>query len=200
MEYISAPIARATLTPSNTGIPQKVQIRLATIGYGIQGTGDTAGAQEVDGVEFVAACDLYDGRLQNAKERYGKQMFEHVWFGHYRFAEGKMSTRKGNVIFMEDVLNKSIELVEKIIEEKNPDLKNKKRVAQMVGVGAIAFGDLFNDRIKNITFDWDKILDFNGDTGPYLQYTHARCCSILRKADRFEESTYICSILRVSEK
>lgn len=111
-----------------------------------------------------------------------KEKFVHVDFGLFRFPEGKMSTRKGKVIFLEEVLNKAMEMAEKIIEEKNPGLKNKKEVAKMVGIGAIIFGDLSNDRIKDVEFDWNRILSFEGETAPYLQYTHARACSILRKA------------------
>lgn len=111
-----------------------------------------------------------------------KEKFVHVDFGLFRFPEGKMSTRKGKVIFLEEVLDKAIEMAEKIIEEKNPDLKNKKEIAKIVGIGAIIFGDLGNDRIKDVEFDWNRILSFEGETAPYLQYTHARACSILRKA------------------
>ncbi len=111
-----------------------------------------------------------------------KNKLVHVDFGLFRFPEGKMSTRKGQVIFLEEVLNKAIELAEKIIEEKNPTLQNKKEVAVMVGVGAIIFADLSNDRIRDIDFDWNRMLSFDGETAPYLQYTHARACSILRKA------------------
>jgi arginyl-tRNA synthetase len=106
----------------------------------------------------------------------------HIAFGMYRFKDiGKMSTRKGNVIFMDDVLNKSIELAEQIIETKNPDLPNKKLIAQQVGLGAIIFNDLSSDRIKNVDFDWDRALDFEGDSGPYVQYCTVRCKSILKK-------------------
>ncbi|MBI2112525.1 arginine--tRNA ligase [Candidatus Woesearchaeota archaeon] len=115
--------------------------------------------------------------------KYDSEMFKHVDFGLFKFPEGKMSTRKGNVIFLEEVLDKAIELVRKLIEEKNPDLKNKEEVARQVGVGAIIFADLSNDRIRDINFDWDRMLSFEGETGPYLQYTHARACSILRKAE-----------------
>ncbi len=108
--------------------------------------------------------------------------FVHVDFGLFRFPEGKMSTRKGRVIFLEDVLEKAISQAEKIIEEKNPSLANKKEVAKVVGVGAIIFGDLSSDRIRDVDFDWNRMLSFEGETGPYLQYTHARACSILRKA------------------
>lgn len=113
-----------------------------------------------------------------------KEKLVHIDFGLFQFPEGKMSTRKGNVIFLEEVLEKSISLVENIIEEKNPRLVNKKEVSRAVGVGAITFADLSHDRIKNIEFNWDKMLSFEGETGPYVQYTHARSCSILRKAER----------------
>jgi arginyl-tRNA synthetase len=117
--------------------------------------------------------------------KYGiKDKLEHIDFGLFKFPEGKMSTRKGNVIFLEEVLNKSIKLASKIIEKKNPKLKNKQEVAKQVGVGAIIFSDLSNDRIKNIDFDWDRMLSFEGETAPYLQYTHARASSILRKANQ----------------
>jgi arginyl-tRNA synthetase len=107
----------------------------------------------------------------------------HIDFGLFRFSGEKMSTRKGKVIFMEDVLNEASETILKIIEEKNPDLEEKERVAEEVGAGAIIFGDLVNERIKNITFSWEKMLQFEGDTGPYIQYAHARCRSILRKGE-----------------
>ena len=110
------------------------------------------------------------------------EKFIHVDFGLIRFPEGRMSTRRGNVIFLEEVLQKAIALVREAIEAKNPALEDKDAVARDVGVGAIIFGDLVNDRVRDITFDWKRILDFEGDSGPYVQYTHARACSILRKA------------------
>jgi arginyl-tRNA synthetase len=106
---------------------------------------------------------------------------EHVPFGLVRFKDGKMSTRKGKVVLLEEVLNKAVQLSLDIIAEKNPSLAAKETVARQVGIGAIIFGDLSNDRIKDVEFDWDKILDFSGETGPYIQYSHARICSILRK-------------------
>ncbi|MBN1645173.1 arginine--tRNA ligase [Candidatus Woesearchaeota archaeon] len=111
-----------------------------------------------------------------------KKKFKHVNFGFYLSPEGgKMATRKGKIVFMEDVLNESIELAKKTIEEKNPELKNKDEVAKQVGVGAVIFYDLVNDRIRDVVFDWKRILDFEGDTGPYLMYTFARASSIVRK-------------------
>lgn len=110
----------------------------------------------------------------------------HVPFGLIRFKDGKMSTRQGTLVFLEDVLNRAVELADSIIREKNPGLVNKEEVARQVGIGAIIFGDLANDRIKDIEFDWDKILDFSGETAPYIQYSHARICSILRKTDAYD--------------
>lgn len=105
----------------------------------------------------------------------------HVPFGLIRFQEGKMSTRAGTIILLEEVLKRSIDMAREIIEEKNPDLQDKDIAARAVGLGAIRFGDLSNDRIKNIEFDWDKALDFSGETAAYIQYAHARISSILRK-------------------
>jgi arginyl-tRNA synthetase len=106
----------------------------------------------------------------------------HISFGMYRFKdEGKMSTRRGRVIFMDDVLEKAIEIVQKIIAEKNPEMPNKDKIAEQVGVGAIIFNDLMNDRVKNVDFDWEKVLDFEGDSGPYVQYCQVRCNSLIKK-------------------
>jgi len=105
----------------------------------------------------------------------------HISFGLYRFKEGKMSTRAGRVILFEDVITQAIELVGKMIEDKNPTLENKETVARQVAMGAVIFNDLVNDRVKNVEFDWDRILSVEGDSGPYVQYTVVRCKSILRK-------------------
>lgn len=105
----------------------------------------------------------------------------HIPFGLYRFKEGKMSTRQGRVIVFEDLINKAIELAKALIEEKNPALENKDQVALQVAVGALTFGDLMNDRMKDVEFDWGKMLSFEGDTGPFVQYTAVRCRSVLKK-------------------
>ena len=107
----------------------------------------------------------------------------HVPFGLVSLGDGKLSTRSGHVVLMEDILNQSIDKTKGIIEAKNPNLKDKDKVAEQVGIGAIIFEDLYNSRIKNVVFDLDRMLSFEGETGPYAQYTYARCCSILRKAD-----------------
>lgn len=105
----------------------------------------------------------------------------HVDFGLMKFKDGKMSTRKGTVVLLEDLLKEAIERTGKIIEEKNPALKNKEEIARAIGIGAVIFADLSSKRVKDVLFDWDEILNFDGETGPYVQYTHARLCSIMRK-------------------
>lgn len=106
----------------------------------------------------------------------------HVPYGLVSMEGGKLSTRSGNVIYAEDILHESIQKIYEIIEEKNPDLEDKETVARQVGIGAILFNDLYNQRIKDVVFNWDKILNFDGETGPYVQYTYARCASVMRKA------------------
>ena len=107
---------------------------------------------------------------------------EHVSFGMVSYEGRSLSTREGYVVYLEDLLNKAIEKAREIIEEKSPNLQNKDEVARQVGVGAVVYFDLHNDRNKDIDFRWERALNFDGETGPYVQYTHARCCSVLRKA------------------
>ena len=106
----------------------------------------------------------------------------HVDFGQILFGEGKkMSSRKGNVILLKDVLDEAVERAAKTIEDKNPGLENKQEVAEAVGIGAVIFADLSSRRIKDVSFSWDEILNFEGETGPYVQYTHVRACSVIEK-------------------
>ena len=105
----------------------------------------------------------------------------HVAYGMVSLEEGTMSTRKGNVVFLEDVINKCIEKAYTILHEKNPDLENKEEVAKKVGVGAVIFGALYNNKIKDIVFSYDKVLNFDGETSVYVQYTCARANSVLQK-------------------
>ncbi|MDO5708079.1 MAG: arginine--tRNA ligase [Andreesenia angusta] len=108
----------------------------------------------------------------------------HAPFGRVSTEEGKLQTRKGNVILLEDLLSRSIEKVKETIESKNPELENKDEVAKMVGIGAVIFNDLSNNKIKDIVFNWDRMLSFEGETGPYLQYTAVRAKSILSRVDK----------------
>ena len=107
----------------------------------------------------------------------------HVQFGMVALEEGTMSTRKGRVVFLEDVLKQAIEKTKETILAKNPEAKNVDTIAKEVGVGAVVFQELSNSRIKDYTFSWERTLSFEGETGPYVQYTHARCCAVLRKAN-----------------
>lgn len=106
----------------------------------------------------------------------------HVSFGMVSMQDGTLSTRKGKVVFLEEVLNAAVEKTLAVITEKSPDLPDKPAVARQVGVGAVVWNALYSSRIKDIVFSWDKALNFDGETGPYVQYTHARCCAVLRKA------------------
>ncbi len=110
----------------------------------------------------------------------------HVDFGMVALEEGSLSTRRGRVVFLEDVLNKAVEKTKEIIEEKNPNLENKEEVAKQVGIGAVVFQELSNNRIKDYTFSWDSTLTFEGDSGPYVQYTYARSQSVLKKAGGYD--------------
>jgi len=154
--------------------------------------------------DLVAAIDRYHQykfdlmiyNVGNEQSLHFKQLFlaleklgymwvkncKHISHGLYRFKEGRMSTRKGKIIFMEDVIKEAIEKSTKIIAEKNPDLKNKEEVAKKIAIGAIKYNDLAQNRRTDIVFDWEKMLNFNGDSGPYLQYTYTRIQSIIRKS------------------
>ncbi|MEW6750957.1 MAG: arginine--tRNA ligase [Candidatus Latescibacterota bacterium] len=122
-------------------------------------------ALELAGQEWVSRC-------------------EHAPFGLMSFKGGKMSTRRGNMVFLEDVLDQAVKLTGQIIVEKNPQLPGRDEVARQVGISAVVFADLDTRRTRNVVFDWQEVLNFDGETGPYLQYTHARFCSILRRYGR----------------
>ncbi len=107
----------------------------------------------------------------------------HVAYGMVSLEDGAMSTRKGKVVWLEDVINKCVEKAYSVIDEKNPALENKADVAEKVGVGAVIFGALYNNKIKDITFSYDKVLNFDGETSVYVQYTCARASSVLARAE-----------------
>ena len=106
----------------------------------------------------------------------------HVAYGMVSLEDGAMSTRKGKVVWLEDVISRCVEKAKNILTEKNPDLENKDEVAEQVGVGAVVFGALYNNKIKDIVFSYDKALNFDGETSVYVQYTCARASSVLEKA------------------
>ena len=109
----------------------------------------------------------------------------HVAYGMVSLEDGSMSTRKGRVVYLEDVIHKCIEKAADVIAEKNPELENRGEVARIVGVGAVIFGALYNNKIKDITFSYDKVLNFEGETSCYVQYTCARANSVLEKAGAY---------------
>ena len=115
---------------------------------------------------------------------------KHVAFGMVSGTEGAFSTRKGNMVKLRDVLQAAIDKTGAIMAEKSPNLENREEVAREVGVGALVWNSLYNGRIKDVVFDWDTVLNFDGETGPYAQYTHARACSVLRKAQPEGEIDY----------
>jgi len=136
---------------------------------------------------YVVGSDqrLHFRQLKGVLRRMGlawESRVEHVDFGLMRLPEGKLSTRKGQVVFLEDLLDKAVDEARRIIGEKNPELADAGAIAEQVGVGAVIFHDLKKERVKDVVFEWSEVLSFEGETGPYVQYTHARLASILRKA------------------
>lgn len=136
---------------------------------------------------YVVALDqsLHFQQLKLVLEKMELPLAEavvHVAFGLVKLPEGKMSTRRGQMVLLDDVLHEATSRVQTIIAEKNPELANREQVAEQVGIGAVVFHNLKNSRMRDIIFDWNEVLNFDGETGPYLQYTHARCMSLLRKS------------------
>lgn len=115
---------------------------------------------------------------------------KHIPFGMVSLKDQTLSTRKGQVVFLEDVLNKAVDKTKEIMESRDNKIENVDEVAEIVGIGAVKFQELYNNRIKDYVFDWDEVLNFDGETGPYVQYTYARAKSVLRKAD-YNENTEI---------
>ncbi|MCL2398867.1 MAG: arginine--tRNA ligase [Defluviitaleaceae bacterium] len=141
----------------------------------------TANEQKLHFAQFFKVLELME-------YPWAKNM-EHVPYGLFIFDSGKMSTRKGQVIKLKDLLDESVAKTLDIIREKSPNLENKEEVAEQVGIGAVIFNQLYNSRIKDVVFSWERMLNFEGETGPYVQYTHARTCSIMEKAGYDPSST-----------
>ena len=125
-------------------------------------------------------------KLLGIDEKYTNGLV-HVPFGMVLLPTGKMSTREGKVIKLQDLLEEAIQRAKKVIEEKNPGLENKDEIAKKVGIGAVIFNDLANNRVKDEIFEWDQILNFQGETGPYIQYTYVRTKSVLEKVEKVPE-------------
>lgn len=122
---------------------------------------------------------------------WARDQLVHIPYGLVSLEGAKLSTRSGNVIYAEDILLEAITKIRAIIEEKNPNIPDKDETAKKIGVGAVIFNDLYNQRIKDVSFKWEKLLNFDGETGPYVQYTYARCASILRKVEDFAPNAAI---------
>ena len=129
-------------------------------------------------------------KLLGIDEKYTNGLV-HVPFGMVLLPTGKMSTREGKVIKLQDLLEEAIQRAKKVIEEKNPGLENKDEIAKKVGIGAVIFNDLANNRVKDEIFEWDQILNFQGETGPYIQYTYVRTKSVLEKVEKVPEFTTV---------
>lgn len=130
--------------------------------------------------------NLHYQQLRKILELMGYEWWDdnkHVAFGMVSLKDQTMSTRKGQVVFLEDVLNKAIDKTKSIMEERGTDIEDIDETAKIVGIGAVKFQELYNNRIKDYVFDWDEVLNFDGETGPYVQYTYARAKSVLRKAE-----------------
>ena len=125
-------------------------------------------------------------KLLGIDEKYTNGLV-HVPFGMVLLPTGKMSTREGKIIKLEELLEEAIQRAKKVIEEKNPGLENKDEIAKKVGIGAVIFNDLANNRVKDEIFEWDQILNFQGETGPYIQYTYVRTKSVLEKVEKVPE-------------
>ena len=165
---------------------------LKSDGTSLYATRDMAAAQYRKDTYDFAKClyvvayqqNLHFKQFFKVLELMGKEWAKdlvHVAYGMVSLEEGTMSTRKGNVVFLEDVINKCIEKAYTIIDQKNPNLENKDDAARKVGVGAVIFGALYNSKIKDIVFSYDKVLNFEGETSVYVQYTCARANSVLQK-------------------
>ena len=136
------------------------------------------------------AQSLYFKQLFQTAKRldWDSEKGKHIVFGRMQLPEGGMSTRKGNVILLNEVLDEAVKRAEQIIDEKNPELENKKEAARIIGISAVKYNVLSQNRTNDMTFEWDKILSFEGNSSPYLQYTYARAMSITRKAIALKEA------------
>lgn len=129
--------------------------------------------------------NLHFQQLWKILELMGYELYKgckHISFGMVSLKDQTLSTRKGQVVFLEDVLNKAIDKTREIMENREDTVDDIDEVSRIVGIGAVKFQELYNNRIKDYVFDWDEVLNFDGETGPYVQYTYARAKSVLRKA------------------
>jgi arginyl-tRNA synthetase len=150
-----------------------------------------------------SAQALYFRQLFAALKKMGyawADHMEHIEFGWVKFGTEIMSTRKGTVVFLDDVIEQAVQRTKDIIAEKNPELPNVDEVAEQVGTGAVVFSQIAVRRNKDIVFSFEDVLNFDGHTGPFLQYNHARLCSLLRKYGRPVETDIDCAVLADPEE
>ncbi len=147
--------------------------------------------------------NLHFKQLKAVLKLMGYEWYEdcvHVSFGMVSLSDGSMSTREGKVVFLEDVLNKAIAKTTEIMDSRRMALEDKEKIAVQVGIGAVKYQELYNNRIKDYTFDWDEVLNFDGETGPYVQYTYARANSILNKATSLDFASVDYSLLKSDDE
>ncbi|MFQ5453351.1 MAG: arginine--tRNA ligase, partial [Candidatus Zixiibacteriota bacterium] len=142
-----------------------------------------ASAQSDHFKQIFKVLTLLEEAEKTSGENIISKRIKHIEFGWVKFGDKTMSTRRGNIIFLEDVINKAVDLIKTKIIEKNPNLKKIDETASIIGVGAVIFSQLSVRRQKDVNFNWAEVLNFEGETGPYLQYTHARLSSLLRNYD-----------------
>ena len=143
---------------------------------------------------------LYFNQVFKALELLGyKCNYVHVGFGLIVFKEGKLSTRRGRIIFLEEIIKEAIKRAEKLVTI-NVSKKEKEKIAKIIGIGAVKFNDLSQDRIKDVEFSWDKLLNLKGRSAPYIQYTYVRANSILRNAGKFDEKKVKPELLKEKEE
>ncbi len=150
--------------------------------------------------QMLAVMSLLEKAENAAKSERVSTRIRHVDFGWVKFGDKAMSTRRGNIIFLEDVIDQAVDLARKKIQEKNPGLGNLDSVARMIGVGAVIFSQLSVRRTRDVNFIWEDVLNFEGETGPYLQYTHARLCSLERNYGREITAEVDYSLLKGEEE
>jgi len=150
--------------------------------------------------QVFKVIELLDEAEKKSPQEKIAPRLKHVEFGWIKFRDKMMSTREGTIVLLEDVLGKAVSLAREKILEKNPDLPDLEKVAHQIGVGAVIFADLATRKDKDVNFDWDEVLSFEGETGPYLQYTHARLSSLLRHYGREPSDDIDYSILDFPEE
>ncbi len=212
--------------PAGTGENEREKEKVVLIQLEEHGISTPLLIQKSDGASLYATRDLATARYRidrwnpeemiyvvgGEQQLYFRQWFKvvelmgydnklsHAWFGMVRLPGGRMSTRKGRVIYLEDVLNEAVSRTQEILKERELSEAEKHDIARVVGIGAVKYADLSQNRTKDVVFDWDKMLNMQGDSGPYLQYAHVRIRSILRKSERAVDKKLVDGTLLTQEE